>query len=37
MKKIKNIVGTLAILFASLLILIISNFINLHEPHKNDR
>jgi len=37
MKKIRNIVGTLTIVLASALILIISNFIDLHKPHENDR
>jgi len=33
MKKAKKIVGTLFILLASVLILIIGNFIDLHKPH----
>jgi len=33
MKKAKRIVGTLFIVIASVLILIIGNFINLHKPH----
>ena len=33
MKKAKKIVGTLLILLASVLILIIGNFIDLHKPH----
>jgi hypothetical protein len=33
MKKAKKIVGTLTILIAGTLILIIGNFINLHKPH----
>jgi len=37
MKRIKNIIRTIAILLASLLILIIGNFINLHNPNQNDR
>ena len=35
MKKAKKIVGTLFIIIASVFILIIGNFINLHKP--NDR
>jgi hypothetical protein len=35
MKKAKKIVGTLFIIIASVLILIIGNFIDLHKP--NDR
>jgi len=35
MQKAKKILGTLLILIASALILIIGNFINLHKP--NDR
>lgn len=34
MKKAKKIVGTLLILLASVLILIIGNFIDLHKPHE---
>ena len=33
MKKAKKIVGTLFIVIASVLILIIGNFIDLHKPH----
>ena len=33
MKKAKKIVGTLFIIIASVLILIIGNFIDLHKPH----
>ena len=33
MKKAKKIVGTLFIIMASVLILIIGNFIDLHKPH----
>jgi cell division protein FtsX len=33
MKKIKRIIGTITILMASALILIIGNFINLHKTH----
>jgi hypothetical protein len=33
MKKAKRIVGTLFIIIASVLILIIGNFIDLHKPH----
>jgi hypothetical protein len=33
MKKAKRIVGTLFIIMASILILIIGNFIDLHKPH----
>ena len=35
MKKAKKILGTLFIIMASVFILIIGNFINLHKP--NDR
>ena len=34
MKKAKKIVGTLFIIIASVLILIIGNFIDLHKPHE---
>ena len=34
MKKAKKIVGTLFIIIASVFILIIGNFINLHKPHE---
>jgi hypothetical protein len=33
MQKAKKIVGTLFIIIASVLILIIGNFIDLHKPH----
>jgi hypothetical protein len=33
MKKAKRILGTLFIIIASVLILIIGNFIDLHKPH----
>jgi hypothetical protein len=33
MKKAKRILGTLFIIMASVLILIIGNFIDLHKPH----
>jgi hypothetical protein len=33
MKKAKRIIGTLFIVIASVLILIIGNFIDLHKPH----
>ena len=33
MKKAKRIVGTLFIVIASVFILIIGNFIDLHKPH----
>jgi len=33
MKKAKKIVGSLLIILASVLILIIGNFIDLHKPH----
>jgi len=35
MKKAKRIVGTLFIIIASVLILIIGNFIDLHKPNEN--
>ena len=34
MKKAKRIVGTLFIVMASVFILIIGNFIDLHKPHE---
>jgi hypothetical protein len=34
MKKAKKIVGTLLIVMASVLILIIGNFIDLHKPNQ---
>jgi hypothetical protein len=34
MEKAKKIVGTLFIIIASVLILIIGNFIDLHKPHE---
>ena len=34
MKKAKKIVGTLLIVMASVLILIIENFIDLHKPNQ---
>ena len=34
MRKAKKIIGTLFILMASFLILIIGNFIELHKPHE---
>ena len=35
MEKVKQIVGTLFIVMASVLILIIGNFIDLHKPNEN--
>lgn len=37
MKKIKNIGSTVGILIMGVFILIIGNFINLHNPNPNDR
>ena len=35
MKKAKRMLGTLFIIIASVLILIIGNFIDLHKPNEN--